>query len=101
MAKSFEDLKQACDFNPKFTELMLNRMVVGYAKYGSWKVNRYEVDIWKNIETRWNKYRETGNTEFLIDLANFAMMEFSMPLHPDAHFKPTDSNEAPAIKKFD
>jgi hypothetical protein len=80
---------------------MLNRMVVGYAKYGSWKVNRYEVDIWKNIETRWNKYRETGNTEFLIDLANFAMMEFSMPLHPDAHFKPTDSNEAPAIKKFD
>jgi hypothetical protein len=100
MQKSLEQLKGECDFNEKFSELMLNRMVVGYAKYGPWKKNRVDVDIWKNIEARWNKYRETGNTEFLIDLANFAMMEFTLPLHPKAFFKGTDSLDAPKLVKF-
>jgi hypothetical protein len=100
MGKDLEQLKRECDFNKEFTDLMLNRMVVGYAKYGPWKMNRVDIDIWKNIEARWNKYRETGNTEFLIDLANFAMLEFTLPMHPNAFFKGTDSSEAPKLVKF-
>lgn len=101
MGKTFEQLKQECDFNPRFTDLMLKHMVVGYTKYGPWKKNRVDIDIWKNIEARWKKYRETGNTEWLVDIANFAMMEFSEPLHPEAHFKGTDSDEAPKLSTFD
>ncbi len=52
MGKSLEELNQECDFNEKFTELMLNRMVVGYAKYGSWRDNRVDVDALKNCQGR-------------------------------------------------
>jgi len=33
----------------------------------------------------------------LADVANFAMIEFMYPQHPNAYFKPTDSNESPGL----
>ena len=39
--------------------------------------------------------REHGNTEYLMDAANFLMIEFMHPRHPDAHFRSTDSDESP------
>jgi hypothetical protein len=44
----------------------------------------------KNMET-FQKYKETGNTEFLADVANFAMIEFMFPQHEKKNYKPTDS----------
>jgi hypothetical protein len=35
-----------------------------------------------------------GNTEYLIDAANYCMIEFLYPKHPDAFFRPTDSDES-------
>ena len=97
MSKSLEELKRECDFNDKFIhlipnpdkkfiELMLNRMIVGFTKYGSWKKNRVEVDAVANAWVRINKYLDTGNTEWLIDAANFFMMEFTIPLRQDSHY---------------
>jgi len=45
--------------------------------------------------TRMRKYAETGNTEWLIDAANFAMIEFMHPRHPHAHFTGTDDDASP------
>jgi len=39
--------------------------------------------------------RDNGNTEYLMDVANFAMIEFMLPRHPDAHFKAEDSSQSP------
>jgi len=36
-----------------------------------------------------------GNTEYLMDAANFAMIEFMYPRHPDAYFKGTDDDASP------
>lgn len=40
------------------------------------------MDALKNIELRLQKYKDTGNTEFLVDIANFAMLEFMHPSIP-------------------
>lgn len=88
------------DFSQDFADKMKSRMETSYHKYGPWASNRMDVDALANVITRINKYRETGNTEWLIDAANFCMMEFKIPLHPKAHFKATDSKEAPKIDFF-
>ena len=48
------------------------------------------MDAIGNIRKRLDKYEETGNTEFLADIANFAMIEFMCPSIPGAHYEKTD-----------
>lgn len=50
---------------------------------------------------RIEKYRETGNTEYLMDAANFCMMEFMFPTHQQAHFKAEDSAASPGRAQAD
>ena len=38
-------------------------------------------------------YEETGNMEFLVDLFNYALLEFSRPYHPNAHFESTERKD--------
>jgi hypothetical protein len=68
-------------------------MVVSYYKYGAIKDN-YKIyktiDAIGSLEKRLERYKETGNTEFLADIANFAMIEYMYPQHPDAHYNATD-----------
>lgn len=49
------------------------------------------------LEKCLDKYKETGNTEYLCDLANYAMFEFMYPQHPKGHFRATDSRESAGI----
>lgn len=88
------------DFSEEFVKLMKNRMATSYHKYGSWKSNRATVDCLANVQARIKVYQETGNTEGLVDAANFLMMEFMIPLHPKAHFRSMSADESPKIKKF-
>lgn len=84
------------EYSEEFLQGMLNRMGVSFHKYGP-LAQAYpdDVDAIKSLRQRLDKYRRTGNTEYLIDAANFAMIEFMRPAHPKAHFKPTDSRESP------
>lgn len=72
-----------------------NRMIVSYYKYGDIKTNYGDklVNAITNLEIRLKKYKDTGNKEYLLDIANFAMIEFMYPQHPNAHFSPNDSND--------
>lgn len=87
------------EYSNEFDELRKNRMVVSYYKYGPIRKNYGEglVDAIQSLEKRLMKYKETGNTEYLLDIANFAMIEFMFPQHPNAHFKQTDSDESPGL----
>lgn len=82
------------EYSERFDEIRKNMMVVSYYKYGPMKDN-YEkfkcMDALGNIEKRIQKYKETGNTEFLADVANFAMIEFMHPSVPGAKYTPTDN----------
>jgi len=78
---------------------MADRMGVSFHKYGPLNDNYpFPGDALTSLKKRLGKYAEDGNTEWLIDVANFAMIEFLRPAHPDAHFRPTDSHESPGVK---
>ena len=83
------------DFEEMFVDLMRNRMVVSRHKYGSVADAAGKVNNISSLTDRLRKYADTGNTEFLVDAANFAMMEFMYPQHPKAHFEGTDSDASP------
>lgn len=90
------------EYSVPFIQGMINRMSISFAKYGKVKDAYPEkVNAIDSMMLRLKKYRETGNTEFLIDVANFAMIEFMHPAHPNAHFRPTDTTESPGRKWHD
>lgn len=84
------------EFDQAFLDGMLNRMAVSFHKYGPLaKAYPHKVNALASLQDRLKKYQDTGNTEWLIDAANFCMIEFMRPSHADAHFQGTDSNASP------
>jgi hypothetical protein len=84
------------EFSQSFVQGMADRMAVSYCKYGP-VAEAYpsRVDAIASLKLRLDKYAKTGNTEWLMDVANFAMIEFMRPRHPKAHYEPTDSKQSP------
>lgn len=93
------DLRESCpatEFSQQFLQGMLDRMAVSYHKYG--KVADgfpLKVRAIESLTQRLRSYAKTGNTEYLIDAANFAMIEFMHPVHEEAHFTSTDDSGSP------
>lgn len=82
------------EYNEQFDNIRKNMMVMSFYKYGLLSDNYKKektIDAIASLEKRLVKYKETGNTEFLADIANFAMIEFTYPQHSNPHYKPTDS----------
>ena len=95
----FPDNVPLSEFSGEFVQGMADRMAVSFCKYGR-VAEAYpsRVDAIASLRKRLERYEETGNTEWLMDVANFAMIEFMRPRHPKAHFRPTDSKESPGRK---
>lgn len=87
------------EYSTKFDELRKNRVEISYFKYGSAKKNfsTGNVNALESMKLCIDKYKETGNTEFLCDAANYLMFEFMYPQHERAHFRATDSSESAGI----
>lgn len=84
------------EYSEEFDNLRKNRMIISFHKYGPLKIN-YEkklIDSIRSLEARLMMYKNTGNTEFLCDIANFAMIEFMHPQHPLAHFEVLDDGKS-------
>lgn len=94
--RRIESMLPESEYSVKFLQGMLDRMAVSYAKYGAVK-DAYPNDIsaLKSMGRRLDKYAQDGNTEWLIDAANFLMIEFMHPSHENAHYLPTSSTESP------
>jgi len=84
------------EFSEQFVQGMRDRMAVSFFKYGA-LADAYpeRIDALGSLQLRLEQYAETGNTEFLMDVANYAMIEFMRPRHPRAHFSATDSDGTP------
>jgi hypothetical protein len=78
-----------------FIQGMLDRMAVGFFNYGH--MRRYEVKSHslKNAEIRIKHYKKTKNTEFLMDAANYCMMEFVNPSIKGAFYEATTKKQSP------
>ena len=51
----------------------------------------------KCIQERLDLYNKTHNKEYLMDVANFAMLEYLYPAYGDAKYIPTDSDDSPGL----
>lgn len=84
------------EMSREFMQGMLDRTAVGFFKYGLMTdAAANGVDQIESARKRIERYLETGNTEWLIDVANMVLIEFKHPQHPEAHYRPTDSDESP------
>ena len=84
------------EYSEIFDGLRKNRAEMSYYKYGSAKKN-YKNRLSNplvSLELCVEKYKETHNTEYLCDAANYLMFEFMYPQFDDAHFKATSSDES-------
>jgi hypothetical protein len=98
----------------RFHDLMDAAMMVSFHKYGA-VAEAYpeKVNALDSMQLRLKLYAEgkrnpdaeepgqpeflvpPGNVEYLVDAANFAMIEFMHPAHPKAYFKATDAGGSP------
>ncbi len=84
------------EFAEPFVQKMADRMSMSYFKYGLVsEAYPIKVDALASLKLRLALYEETGNKEHLIDAANYAMIEFMHPRHPQAHFVAEDSKASP------
>lgn len=90
------------EFSQQFVQGMYDRMATSYFKYGPLaKGFPAPMDAIGSLRLHLEKYAQDGNTEHLIDAANYAMIEFLRPRHPGAQFIPTDSHRSPGRRKVD
>lgn len=77
---------------PRFFKLMRNRLAMGYLRYEVTNIGKVKkkYDFIGAIRTKLDLYEQTGNTECLVDIGNYSMLEFKTPKHPNAHFEAGD-----------
>jgi hypothetical protein len=86
------------DFSESFITKMKNAIEMSHYKYGSPQKTYPELaQAYKCIAERLQMYIETKNKDYLVDIANFAMIEFMCPSFPDAFYEPTDSDGSPGL----
>lgn len=74
--------------DPVFIERMINRMTVSGHKYGPVEdVYPHTASALDQLRERLRFYEEDGNTEWLIDCANFCMIEAMAPSR-ETHYDP-------------
>lgn len=86
------------DFSEAFVTKMKNAIEMSHYKYG-WMSQTYPelAQAYKCIQERLELYLKTHNTEYLVDVANFAMIEFMHPSFTDSKYQPTDSDKSPGL----
>ena len=92
----------ATEYSTRFDDLRKNRVEMSYYKYGTAKKNfgEHYVDALKTMQLCIDKYKDTKNTEYLVDAANYLMFEFMYPSFLDAYFCATSSEESAGVSGF-
>lgn len=88
------------EYNHDVDTLRLNRVKMSYFKYGSAKINFGDriVSALGSMNKCIDKYKETRNTEYILDAMNYLMFEFMYPSIDDTYFKATDSTGSAGIE---
>lgn len=97
MSDTREDILRR-DFSEEFILKMKNAIEMSHYKYG-WASKTYPelAQAVKCIQERLDLYEKTHNKDFLIDIANFAMLEYLYPSYKDSKYVPTDSKDSPGL----
>lgn len=83
------------EYSEEFDKLRKNRVIVSFFKYGAVRDNygAGRVDAIGSLELCLEKFKKTGNTEYLVDVANYAMFRYMYPM-PNEFFRATRSKDS-------
>ena len=88
------------EYSYDFDEKRKNSMVTSYYKYGAMSENyggkEKNVDAIASLKKRLELYEQTGNTDYLVDVANFEMIEYMYP-REGSYYKAGTSDESPGV----
>lgn len=94
---TFDELQQT-EWNVDFEKLMRNRLIMGAMRYGRIGAkNKPKYDRVSSMIKRLTKFQQSGNKEFLVDVANLCLLEFVECNHPNEHFHSIDDDEHVAV----
>lgn len=85
-----------------FLQGMADRMAVAKHRYGPLTEAPKppnHIDEIAGLKKRIELYEETGNGEYLMDAANFAMIEYMLGNHPNFHLEPVE--QGPGLQTAD
>lgn len=91
-----DDLAET-EWSPEFEQLMRNRLMFGAYRYGRMGHGRIppgkpRYDRCASIRARLARFERTGNAEWLVDIANMALLMFEERVHPDFNFMHVDGD---------
>jgi hypothetical protein len=82
----YEELAQS-EWSNDFETKMRNRLIMGGLRYGRMRgQKKKQYDYIKSLHKRLSQYELTGNTEYLVDVANLALLEYEVGQHPNKHW---------------
>lgn len=86
------------EYSEEFDQKRKNAIIVSFHKYGPSKENfkKGMVDAIGSLKKNLKKFEETGNTEYLVDIANYAMFRFMYPQGNES-YRPTDSDQSAGV----
>lgn len=86
------------EYSTAFDEKRKGLIEQSYYKYGPARMNfaTGNVDAIESLKMNLAKFEETGNLEYLCDVANYAMFRFMFPQQSD-YFEHTDSDASAGI----
>lgn len=94
----FEPSLPDTEYSEEFDKKRKAAIMVSYHKYGSAKENFQKgmVDAIGSLKLNLEKFEATHNTEYLVDVANYAMFRFMYPQGNES-YKPTDSDQSAGV----
>jgi hypothetical protein len=82
---------KASEWSTPFEKAMRNRLIMGSFRYGLLRdPKKKNWDRIGRIERECGLYKQDGNDERLVDIANMCLLEFEEGKHPNKHFIAAD-----------
>jgi hypothetical protein len=98
-----DEINETVD-SEEFNNLAHGKLLIGYYRYtdpNNLKPNVFEVrhDFIQAMKNKIKRYEETHNLELLVDVRNYAMLEFRKPKFADAYYENEDDTEHAPLKQ--
>jgi hypothetical protein len=88
---------QRSEWSEQFDILAKNKMVQAAFRYGLFNKNN-DYDFIEAMKNKIALYEKTHNTELMVDVRNYAMLEFKKPKYADAYYHAEDDTEHAPLK---
>ena len=87
---ALEDLEKT-EWSLEFEKLIRNRLIMGCFRYGALRrEDKPKYNKVDSIRQRLELFKQEGNAEHLVDIANLCLVKFVDESHPDFHWSAQD-----------